>query len=80
MFVIECQYIHRYDEPPRAPFIYSHIYVWGGEVKIHEAIKGHFEPKKYSSVKRAEQGIKSLDNRASTAYDYRVIPEKDAEW
>ena len=80
MYVIQCQFIERYDGIPQEPFIFSSTSIWGGEIKLIPAIKGVTEPKKYTSIKRAEQGIKSLDKRVADPYKLEILDEKDAEW
>lgn len=60
--------------------VYSKTYLWGGgEVKLQIAVKDIFEPKIYSSKKRAEQGIKSLNDKLAHSYKLEVIPKSEAD-
>lgn len=80
MYVIQCQFIERYDDIPQDPFIFSSTNSWGGEIKLIPAIKGVNEPKRYTSIKRAEQGIKNLDKRVADPYKLKILDEKEAKW
>lgn len=79
MYVIQYQFIDVYGDVPQ-PFIFSSVSKWCGEINLMPAIKGVTEPKRYSSVKRAEQGIRSLEKRVSHPYKFKILDEKDAEW
>lgn len=78
-FVIECRHIPVTGDLLRSSFVFSKIQKWDGEVKAVEALSKK-DARIYSSIGRAQQGIRVLEGKLSDPYRMKVIPLEEAKF